>query len=345
MHHVVSVVRVAALVLGLVLTQGQALALRPAVLFDTPRIEDVGFNREVLNGALAFQRLHEVPVRLLLLEATNGHAAAMAALVERAIAAGADLVVAVGFPFHEAVAHAAPRHPGVHFVLVDDRVDAPNVQNLVFREEEGAFLVGALAALSSRGGKIGFVGGTDTPLIRNFGCAYAQGARRVAKDIEVLTAMNGKGVAGFYDKAGASRRAERMIAAGADVIFHAAGAAGSGVIEAAQARGKLAIGVDVNQNGAAPGHVLTSLLKRMDVAVYLALRDAHAGHWRAGTRELGLRENSIAWALDRHNVLLIGDALHARLVDLQFGIMAGEFVVHRYRPSTGCPYARFDPAP
>lgn len=323
-----------------------AYALRPAVVFDTPRIEDVGFNREVLNGALSFQRLHQVPVRLLLPDNGHGHyEAAMQALIERATASGADLVVAVGYPFRDAVAAAARRHPKIRFVLVDDRVDAANVQSLVFREEEGAFLIGALAAMRSRSGKIGFVGGTDTPLIRKFGCAYAEGARHVNAEIAVLTAMNGTGVAGFYDKAGAAGHAQRMFAAGADVIFHAAGAAGIGVIEAAQAAGRLAIGVDVNQNGVAPGHVLSSLIKRMDVAVYLALRDAHAGRWRPGTRELGLREDSIGWALDRHNILLVDEALHERLVDLQYAIVAGERNVHRYSRAVGCPYVQFSSAP
>lgn len=318
-----------------------ATDFRPAVVFDTHQIEAAGFNREALNGALAFQRLHGVKVSLLTPKESTSHDAPLTSLIDQAIKEGANPVVAIGFIFREPIAAAARRYPHVSLVLIDAVVQAPNVQNLVFREEEGAFLMGALAALASSTQAIGFVGGMDIPLIRKFACAYAQGARHVAPAVRVTVAMNGTTVKAFYDTAGTARLAKAQYDQGADVIFHAAGAAGHGVIETAQRQGKLAIGVDFNQNGMAPGHVLTSMLKRMDVAVYLALRETRDGDWRAGTRELGLAENAIGWALDRHNIRLVKEAWHGRLTDLQFDILARKIVVHRYDGTAACPYVDF----
>lgn len=311
---------------------------RPALVFDTAAVESSGFNREALDGAIKFQRLHELHVANHFLPGKTRGESELAALIETALSQGANHVIAIGFPFESPIAVAARRHPKVHFTLIDGTSDPARIQNIVFREEEGAFLMGALAAMASTRGRIGFVGGMDIPLIRRFACGYAQGARHVAPGIETLWAMNGATLEAFFDAAKAAKLATMQIERGADVVFHAAGAAGLGVIETAAARGVKAIGVDSNQNGLAPGHVLSSMLKRMDVAVYLALREGRDGLWQPGVRQLGLRETGIDWALDRHNVGLIEHAWHERLVDLHFAIRAEQIRVFRYTGATPCPH-------
>jgi len=324
--------------------QFPVLAGTPALLVIVPVIEAEGFNRDALNGALAFQRLHGASVTLVTPEGSLPTPPQITALLERTAATGADPVVAVGYYFRDALAVVAPKFPTTRFILMDAIAVAPNVLNVIFREEEGSFLAGALAALSSRSGSVGFVGGMDISVIRNFGCGYAHGAHHVKPKTRVLSRMNRVTIQAFTDRAAAARQATELIDLGADVIFHAAGDAGIGVIEAARQRGVLAIGVDVNQNAIAPGTVLTSMLKRLDVAVYLVLREAQEGRWRAGTRQLGLRENAVGVVLDRHNILLLDDVKHARLGDLQFAIIDKSLAVHRYDREKDCPYLEF-PAP
>ena len=179
------------------------------------------------------------------------------------------------------------------------------MQSIVFKEHEGSFLVGLLAAQASKTGKVGFVGGMDIPLIRKFACGYVQGVKYAKKDAEVFQNMTGTTGAAWNDPVKGGELAKSQIDRGADVIYHAAGGTGIGVLRAAADAGKLGIGVDSNQNGLHPGKVLTSMLKRVDVATYNTFKTAKDGTWKPGVSVLGLKEDGVGWALDDNNKTLV----------------------------------------
>jgi basic membrane protein A len=237
-------------------------------------------------------------------------------------------VIGVGFLFTEAIRAVARDHPEVRFVLVDGEIeDLPNVASLVFREHEGSFLVGALAALTSETGTVGFVGGMDVPLIHKFEAGYRAGATYQRPDVKVLVGYAGVRPEAFADPVRGKEIALSQMARGADVVFHAAGVTGLGVIEAAKEQGRLAIGVDSNQNGVAPGVVLTSMVKRVDVAIHRAVGDAVNDRFRGGLVEFGLREEGVGWALDEHNEALVPAPARERLAALADSIVAGSIEV------------------
>ena len=213
-------------------------------------------------------------------------------------ARGFDLIIAVGFLMKSAVLTVARDFPNTKFALIDAGLDAGenpagNVATLLFREEEGSFLVGAAAALTSQTGVIGFVGGMDIPLIRKFQAGYEQGARHVRPDCKVLCEYAGSGPEAFSDPVRGKQLAEGMISQNADVIFHASGSTGNGVIEAARARGKLAIGVDADQDAQAPGFVLTSMIKRVDIAVFEIIKERTDGKFSGTPHQFGLARNAV----------------------------------------------------
>ncbi|MEN8149457.1 MAG: BMP family ABC transporter substrate-binding protein [Planctomycetota bacterium] len=241
---------------------------------------------------------------------------------------GYDLVVAVGYLMTSKLERVAPRYPDTEFLLIDGVLDLPNVRSYAFREEEGCFLVGALAALATETGTVGFVGGMKVPLIEKFLAGYAQGARHVRPDLRVLSAWAGS----FSDPVTGKAKALRQIREGADVVFQAAGATGNGVIRAAAEEGIYAIGVDANQNDMAPGRVLTSMLKRVEETVFRTARDVVAGEPVGGVRSVGLAEGMLGWALDEHNRAAVTPEMEARLSALEADIVAGRIRVSETLP-------------
>jgi basic membrane protein A len=217
-------------------------------------------------------------------------------------------------------------------------VDLPNVKSLVFKEHEGSFLVGALAAMASESGKVGFVGGMDIPLIRRFACGYEQGAKYVNGDTEVFQNMTGSTPAAWNDPGKGSELAKSQFDRGADVIYAAAGGTGIGVYQAAADEGKLAIGVDSNQNHLHPGTMLTSMVKGVDVAVYNSFKQGMDNSWTAGVEVLGLAENGVGWALDEHNAAIVSNEMKAEIEALREKIIAGEISVHDYMSDSTCTY-------
>src|SRR5262247_3291504 len=222
-------------------------------------------------------------------------------LIER----GATVVVATGFAQAPAIKIVAAEHPEVKFTLIDDVVDLPNVQSIVFKEHEGSFLVGVLASMASKTGKVGFVGGMDIPLIRKFACGYVQGAKYANNGVEVYENMTGTTGDAWNDPTKGGELARSQFDRGADVVYAAAGGTGLGVYQAAKDAGKLAIGVDSNQNYIHPGTMLTSMMKRVDLATYNAFKTAKDGTWKPGLQVLGLKEEGVGWALDDNNKPLI----------------------------------------
>jgi basic membrane protein A len=249
---------------------------------------------------------------------------------------GADPIIGVGFAQEDAIKKVAPQFPKIHFAIIDSVVDLPNVESITFKEHEGSFLVGVLAAMASKTGKVGFVGGMDIPLIRRFECGYEQGVKYVNPDATVLQNMTGTTGAAWNDPTKGGELAKGQFDQGADVVFAAAGGTGIGVYQAAKDSGKLAIGVDSNQNYLHPGTMLTSMMKRVDVAVYDTVMAAKNGTWKAGSTVLGLKENGVAWADDENNKSLITDAMRQKVEAAKADIIAGKIQVHDYMADNAC---------
>ena len=294
-----------------------------AVVYDLGGKFDESFNQAAWDGAERFRRETGIGYLEIEVAAADRRQEAVRAMA----AAGATTIAALGFAQSEAVAAVARERPGVNFVLIDGALDLPNVRSVAFKEHEGAFLAGMAAAMASQSGRLGFIGGMDVPAVRNYAAGYRQGARHVNPEIEVADAMVGTTPDAWHDPAAGAALAREQFAAGADVVFAAAGGSGLGVYRAAAAAGRLAIGVDSNQNRLHPGTMLTSAVKRVDVAVHRAFMDACEGRFTAGRQLLGLAEGGVDWALDGHNRPLIDAAMEARIERARADIVAGRLAV------------------
>jgi basic membrane protein A len=307
---------------------------RPAVVYDLGGRADGSFNEAAFAGAERFKA--ETGVEYRDFEISNDSQREQA--LRRFARDGYDPVVAIGFSHGTALERVAAEFPDTRFAIVDMVVDLPNVRSILFKEHEGSYLVGVLAAMAAGEGQVGFVGGMDIPLIRKFACGYVGGAKSVRPDIDVFQNMTGTTGAAWNDPVRGGELARGQIARGAEVIYHAAGGTGRGVLQTAADEGKLGIGVDSNQNALHPGQVLTSMVKRVDVAVVEAFTDAMNDQWTAGFSVLGLAEDGVAWALDEHNEALITDEMKAAVEAAREAIISGEITVHDYMSDSACPY-------
>jgi basic membrane protein A len=244
---------------------------------------------------------------------------------------GASPIVGVGFSQGTPMEKVAKAYPKLQFALIDSVVTLPNVQSILFKEHEGSFLVGMLAAMASKTGKVGFIGGMDIPLIRKFACGYEQGARFANPKAEVTTNMTGTTPAAWNDPTRGSELAKAQFAKGVDVVFAAAGGTGIGVYQAAKDSGRYAIGVDSNQNHIQPGTMLTSMVKRVDVAVARAMKGV-----TPGLTVLGLADNAVDYALDEHNAKLITPEMKKRVDAAKADIIAGKIKVIDYMAGNAC---------
>jgi basic membrane protein A len=322
--------RVCKLVVALICAAaGSAGMAAPAVVYDLGGRFDKSFNEAAWNGAERWKK--ETGQAYLDFEIANAtqREQAMKRMAER----GANPIVGVGFSQGSSVEKTARAYPRLQFAIIDFVVDLPNVQSIVFKEQEGSFLVGMLAALTSKSGKIGFVGGMDIPLIRRFQCGYEQGAKYANPKIGISAAMTGTTPAAWGDPARGGELAKAQFARGVDVVFAAAGGTGVGVYQAAKDAGKLAIGVDSNQNHLHPGTMLTSMVKRVDVAVFNAFQGV-----KPGMTSLGLKEGGVDYALDEHNAKLIAPAVKARVDAAKADIIAGKIQVADYMAANSCSY-------
>ncbi len=316
-------------------TLAHAAEFKPAVVFDMGGKFDKSFNEGVWAGVKKF--IDETGVEVMEFEVTNETQREQA--MRRMVQKGATVVLGVGFAQADAIDAVAADNPDVQFAIIDVYwLDRPNLRQYRFKEHEGSYLVGVAAALTSATGKVGFVGGMDIPLIRKFACGYVQGAKEARAGTVVIQNMTGATPSAWNDPTKGAELAQSQIDRGADVIYHAAGGTGLGVIRAAADAGKLAIGVDSNQNGLAPGHVLTSMLKRVDVAAYQTLKDAMDGNFTAGVVSLGLAEDGVDWAQDEYNADLVTDAVRAAVEKAKADIISGAIVVHNYETDSNCPF-------
>ncbi len=313
----------------------QAADVKPAVIYDMGGKFDKSFNEGVWNGVKRFQ--DETGIEVMEFEVTNEtqREQAMRRMAER----GATVILGVGFAQADAIAKVSAEFPDTQFSIIDvSWLDGANLRQYAFKEHEGSYLVGVAAAKASETGKVGFIGGMDIPLISKFACGYVGGAKSVNADIEVYQNMTGTTPSAWNDPAKGAELTRSQIDRGADVVYHAAGGTGGGVIQAAADAGKLAIGVDSNQNGLAPGSVLTSMLKRVDVAAYNTFMDAKNDAFTSGVQILGVAEGGVGWALDENNASLITADIKAAIDAAEADILSGKVKVHDYLTDSNCPY-------
>ena len=332
MKHVKTMIAAAALMVS---SAAVAADMKPAVVYDMGGKFDKSFNEGVWNGVQKFTS--ETGIEVMEFEVTNEtqREQAMRRMAER----GATVILGVGFAQADAISKVAAEFPDTQFSIIDVYwLDAPNLRQYAFKEHEGSYIVGVAAAKASKTNKVGFVGGMDIPLIRKFACGYVGGVKSVDGSAEVYQNMTGTTPSAWNDPAKGAELTQSQIDRGADVVYHAAGGTGGGVIQAAADAGKLAIGVDSNQNGIAPGSVLTSMLKRVDVAAYETFIDSKNGVFSAGVHVLGLAEGGVDWALDDNNASLVTADMKAAVEAAKADIISGKVSVHDYTSDESCPY-------
>ena len=326
------------IVLGLLAATAMSLPafaaeIKPALLYDLGGKFDKSFNEAAYNGAEKFKT--ETGIEYVEFEVSNASQREQA--LRRFAEDGRNPIVMTGFSWAESLDKVATDFPDLQFAIVDMVVDKPNIRSIVFKEQEGSYIVGLLAGMASQTKKVGFVGGMDIPLIRRFGCGYVGGAK-AAGATEVIQNMTGDTPAAWNDPTKGGEIAKTQIDQGADVIYAAAGGTGVGVLQAAADAGKLGIGVDSNQNGLQPGKVLTSMLKRVDTAVYGAFMDAKDDKLAGGINDLGLKEGGVDYAVDDNNKDLITPEMQAAAEKAKADIIAGTITVHDYMSDDSCPY-------
>lgn len=327
--------KLTSIIAGAVATFSMATAALadPAIIYDMGGKFDKSFNEAAYNGATKWA------------EETGGsfddfemqNEAQREQALRRFAARGSNPIVVTGFAFADAVDSVAQEFPDTNFAIIDMVVDQPNVRSVVFNEHEGSYLVGMMAAMASKSGKVGFVGGMDIPLISKFACGYVQGAKAANPEVEVFQNMTGTTPSAWNDPVKGGELTRAQIDQGADVVYHAAGGTGRGVLQAAADAGILGIGVDSNQNHLFPGSVLTSMLKRVDVAVYNAFKDGTSGEFATGFNVLGLKEGGVGYALDDNNATLITAEMQDAVNAAAEKIKSGELSVHDYMSDSTCP--------
>jgi len=313
--------------LGLLSATG-ALA-QPAVIYDMGGKFDKSFNEAAYNGAERWKKETGKPY----LDFEISNEAQRDQAMRRMADKGASPIIGVGFGQASTIEKVAKDFPKLQFAIIDSVVKLPNVESVVFKEQEGSFLVGMMAALASKSGKVGFVGGMDIPLIRKFQCGWEQGAKYANPKIELSAAMTGTTPSAWNDPTRGAELAKAQFAKGVDVVFAAAGGTGVGVYQAAKDAGRLAIGVDSNQNHLQPGTMLTSMVKRVDVAVYTLAKKT-----TPGVTVLGLKEGGVDYALDQHNQKLVPFEMKQKVDAAKADIIAGKIKVADYMADNACKY-------
>tara|TARA_R100000935_G_scaffold2689_2_gene7191 strand:+ start:14718 stop:15704 length:987 start_codon:yes stop_codon:yes gene_type:complete len=316
------------------LSAGAALA-EPALIFDLGGKFDKSFNEAAFAGAQRWAEETGESFREIELQSEAQREQALRRFAE----AGSNPIVMTGFAFGDALGQVAGDYPDTDFVIIDMVVDAPNVRSVVFNEHEGSYLVGMMAAMASESNTVGFIGGMDIPLIRKFACGYAQGVLAVNPDATVISNMTGSTPAAWNDPVKGSELTKAQISQGADVVYAAAGGTGVGVLQTAADEDILSIGVDSNQNHLHAGKVLTSMIKRVDNAVYDAMSDGPG--MEKGFNVMGVGNKGVGVAIDEHNKPLITAEMQAAVDEASAKIADGSLEVHDYMSDDSCPSLSF----
>ena len=321
---------------AIALAAGMASA-EPALMYDLGGKFDKSFNEAAYNGATRWAE--ETGQTYREIEVTSE--AQRVQFATRLAEAGFNPIVVLGFQNASTVEEVAPKYPDTKFAIIDvGWLDIPNLRQITFAEHEGSYLVGMMAAMASETGTVGFIGGMDVPLIRHFGCGYAQGAKAVNPDIKIVANMTGTTPAAWNDPVKGGELTKAQISQGADVVYAAAGGTGVGVLQAAADADILSIGVDSNQNYLYPGKVLTSMLKRVDQAVFDVFSAGVEG-FEPGVVTMGLANNGVGYALDEFNAPLVSDEMKATVDAARDSIIAGETKVVAYYENDSCPVLEF----
>lgn len=313
------------------LFMGANLFAEPAIVFDIGGKFDKSFNESAWNGAEKWKSETGGSYREIEIQSEAQREQALRRLAE----GGSNPIVMTGFAFGSVLDNVAPDFPDTNFAIIDFVVAQPNVKSIVFKEHEGSYLVGLIAGMTTASNTVGFVGGMDIPLIRRFGCGYVQGVKAANPDINVIQNMTGNDPSAWNDPVKGGELTKAQIASGADVVYHAAGGTGVGVLQAAADAGILGIGVDANQNHLHPGSVLTSMLKRVDVAVYNSFSEGM--DLNTSIVVLGLKEDGVGYALDENNQDLISAEVLEMVEATKASIISGDTVVHDYTTDDSCP--------
>jgi len=307
----------------------------PAVIFDMGGIDDGSFNESVFNGVEQFKA--DTGVDYVSFEVTDP--SQREELLRSAAELGANPILGIGFAQADAVAAVAADYPDVQFGIIDvGWLDLPNLQQFVYAEHEGSFLVGMIAGLTTETDTVGFVGGMSIDLIRKFQCGYEQGVAYANSDVSVVANMTGDDPSAWGNPERGYELTVGQISQGADVVYHAAGGTGFGVLQAAADNGIFGIGVDANQNPLHPGSVLTSMLKRVDVTAYdffAAGQDAMGG-LVSGVTVYDLTNNGVGYAIDENNEALLSADVQEAVAAAQAAIVSGELTVHDYFATSSC---------
>jgi len=303
-------------------SSSQVFAFKVGLVLDKGGKDDKSFNASAYEGATKAQK--ELGIEFKYVEANDLNA--LENLHRSFASKDFDLIIGIGFSQTDAIKKIANNFPNKKFVLVDGELKQANVRSLLFEEHEGSYLVGAIAALHSKN-KIGFIGGMDIPLIRRFEMGYEAGAKKMNPKIQLVSNFIGISGEAWNNPAKAKELALAQYNSGVDVIFVAAGASGSGAFDAAEEKKKLAIGVDSNQNWMKPGYILTSMLKRVDVAVYNVIKESKQGQFQAGITRFGLKDKGIDYSLDQHNEKILSPDTIKKTDELKKQIIEGKIQV------------------
>ena len=307
---------------ALVFSSG-VFANKIGVIYDSGGKFDKSFNELAFNSAMRV--VNELGWDIIEFEAANNTQIeqGMRKVADR----GATLIVAMGFAQADAVAAVAPQYPDINFVNVDVCwLDDPagNIYQACYKEHEGSFLVGMIAAMASKTGKIGFVGGMDIPLIRKFQGGYEQGAMYVNPDIEIHANMTGTTPEAWNNPTKGAELTKAQVDKGADVVYQAAGGTGIGVLQAAADAGIMGIGVDTNQNWMHPGNMLTSMLKRLDLTIFEQAQKTADGTFEPAIVVLGLADGMVGYAAEDG---MVTDEMVAAVAAASAEIVSGNIVV------------------
>jgi len=293
-------------------------ALNVGIVFSTGGLGDKSFNDSAYRGLKKAEKELGIKIKYVEPASPSEDQQFLTEFAENNF----DLVIGVGFLMRDSVEAVAKEHPAVKFAIIDEIVDQPNVTSLVFAEDEGSFLVGALAAMMTKTNTVGFVGGMEVPLIKKFENGYTQGAKYINKDIKVVTLYT-SGPNPFNDPVRGKENAIAEHNQGADVIFHAAGGTGTGVIAGAKELGIYAIGVDSNQDAVAKGTVLTSMIKNVDEAVFATVKAVKEGTFEAGTKRFGVAENGVGTTDYEFTRDIVGEDKIKKIEEIKAGIADG----------------------
>ena len=316
---------------AIAVTAGAALA-DPAIIYDLGGKFDKSFNEAAFTGAQRWADETGGSYREIELSSEAQREQALRRFAE----AGNNPIVMTGFGFASALDTVAPDFPDIKFAVIDvNWLDQPNVRGVGFTEHEGSYLVGVAAAMASSSGTVSFVGGMDIPLIRKFACGYVQGVKAANPDATVIQNMTGTTPAAWNDPVKGAELTKAQIAQGSDVVYAAAGGTGVGVLQTAADEGVFSIGVDSNQNYLHPGSVLTSMLKRVDNAVYEAF--SQGMDLETGNVMMNVASGGIDYALDEHNTEIFNDEIKAAVDVAKAGIIDGSIMVHDYTSDDSCP--------